>query len=418
MAEPTTAWQTWKTRLTLFAMIVGPGIITANVDNDAGGIATYSVAGARFGYRLLWVLVPTCILLVLVQEMCSRMGVVTGKGLSALIRERFGLGPSFYLIVALVITNAGNGIADFAGVAASSEILGVSRYIAVPVGAFILWHIVIKGTYRTVERVFLFACLFYVTYIVSGFLAKPDWTAAFTGTVSPSLEMNSSYLAMVVGIVGTTIAPWMQFYQQASVVEKGIPLKHYTYSQLDTLLGAIVVTVVCFFIVIACAATLNVAGVKVETAGEAAISLAPIAGQYCSMLFAIGLLAASYFGATILPISTATSVCEGLGWESGVNKKFVEAPQYYFIYTAVIVIGAAVALVAPERDLIPIMLFSQVVNGVLLPVVIFFMLRITNDRTIMGNYVNGPLFNILSWAGAIVVAVASAVMVALTLWGA
>jgi NRAMP (natural resistance-associated macrophage protein)-like metal ion transporter len=417
MDQPIPRWQTWKTRLALFAMIVGPGIITANVDNDAGGIATYSVAGARFGYTLLWVLPPTCILLVLVQEMCSRMGVVTGKGLSALIRERFGLGPSFYLIIALVITNVGNGIADFAGVAASAEILGVSRYIAVPVGAFVLWHIVIKGTYRTIERVFLFACLFYVTYIISGFMAKPDWGATLAGTVGPAIELNAGTLSMVVGIVGTTIAPWMQFYQQASVVEKGIPLKHYGYSQIDTVLGAIVVTIVCFFIVIACAATLNMAGVKIETAADAAIALKPIAGEYCAMLFALGLLSASYFGATILPISTATSVCEGMGWESGLDKKFVDAPQYYFIYTAVIVIGAVVALVAPERDLIPIMLFSQVINGVLLPVVVFFMLRITNDRTIMGEYVNGPLFNIIAWVGVALVASLSAAMVVLTIAG-
>ena len=398
-------------------MVVGPGIITANVDNDAGGIATYSAAGAKFGYRLLWILPPTCLLLVIIQEMSNRMGVVTGKGLSALIRERFGVGVSFYLMLALVVTNIGNGIADFAGVAASAELFHISRYIAVPLGAFILWHTVIKWNYRSVEKIFFGACFFYVTYIISGFLAKPDWGAALESSLQPSFDFEFDYLYMAVGIIGTTIAPWMQFYQQASVVEKGIPLKHYIYSRIDTMLGAIVVMVVCFFIVLACAATLNVRGVEIRTASEAAEALRPIAGSYCAGLFAIGLLSASYFGATILPISTATSVCEAMGWEGGVDKKFTEAPQYYLTYSIVILIGAAVACAAKERDLIPIMLLSQVVNGVLLPVIVFLMLRITNDRSIMGDFTNGRIFNLFAWTGAIIVAGMSLTMVALTIVG-
>jgi len=410
-------WQRWRVRLALFAMVVGPGIITANVDNDAGGIATYSVAGARFGYRLLWVLPPTCLLLVLVQEMCNRMGVVTGKGLSALIRERFGLRASFYLMLALIATNLGNSIADFAGVAAGVELFGISRHLAVPLGAFVLWHIVIKSSYGAVERWFLLACAFYVTYIISGFLARPDWNQVLEGSVVPHIEWDGSYMYVIVGIVGTTIAPWMQFYQQASVVEKGIPLKHYKYSRMDTMLGAVIVTVVCYFIVLACAAALHgdPATRDIETAADAAEALRPVAGRYCASLFGIGLISASFFGATILPISTATSVCEAMGWEGGVNKKFTEAPHFYTIYTFVIIVGAAVALVADRNRLISIMLFSQVVNGVLLPVVVFYMLRIINDKSIMGEYTNRRFFNIIAWLGTALVAAMSLTMVALTL---
>ncbi len=406
----------WKSRLALFFLIVGPGIITANVDNDAGGIATYSVAGAKYGYTLLWVLLPTCFLLVLVQEMCCRMGVVTGKGLSGLIRERFGVGVSFYLMIALVITNIGNVIADFAGVAASAEIFGVKSYLAVPIGAFLLWHVVVKGSYRTVERVFFVACVFYLTYLASGLLAKPDWHQALHYSVVPHMEWNKDAFYMVVGIVGTTIAPWMQFYQQASVVEKGIPLKHLRYSQLDTAFGAIIVTIVCYFIVLACAATLNRERITViETAGDAATALKPAAGAYCADLFAFGLLTASLFGAAILPISTATSVCEAMGWESGVDRKFLQAPHYYTIFTFILVIGAVVALVAGRKMLIPIMLLSQVINGVLLPVVMFFMLRITSDRAIMGEHANTRLFNIVAWTGAGITAAMSLILTVLTI---
>ncbi|MCU0727878.1 MAG: Nramp family divalent metal transporter [Planctomycetes bacterium] len=408
----------WKTRLALFAMVAGPGIITANVDNDAGGIATYSVAGAKYGYRLLWVLPPTCFLLVLVQEMCSRMGVVTGKGLSGLIRERFGLKASFYLMLALVVTNIGNAIADFAGVAASAEIFGISRYFVVPVGAFLLWRLVLKGTYRSVERIFFAACFLYLTYIVSGFLAKPDWGEVARASFIPSMDFDAASLSMVVGIVGTTIAPWMQFYQQASVVEKGIPLKHYRYARLDTILGAVVVTIVCTFIVICCAATIHGTGGEIATGADAARALQPIAGDYAMILFALGLISASFFGATILPISTATSVCEAMGWETGVDKRVTEAPHYFFIYTVIMALGATVALLTPEGKLITIMLVSQVINGVLLPVVVFFMLRITGDREIMGEHVNGRLFSALAWVGAGVVAAMSLGMVALTIIGA
>ena len=366
---------------------------------------------------MLWIFSPMAIALIMIQEMCSRMGVVTGKGLSGLIRERFGIGISFYLMIALVATNVGNVIADFAGVAAAGEIFGIPRYIAVPVGAFLLWHVVVKGSYRTVEKVFFVACVFYLTYLASGLLAKPDWHQALHYSVVPHMEWNKDSFYMVVGIVGTTIAPWMQFYQQASVVEKGIPLKHLRYSQLDTAVGAVVVTIVCYFIVLACAATLNREGItSIETAGDAAAALKPAAGQYCAGLFAFGLLTAGLFGAAILPISTATSVCEAMGWESGVDRKFTQAPHYYAIFTFILLIGAVVALVAGRRMLVPIMLLSQVINGVLLPVVMFFMLRITSDRSIMGEHANSRLFNIVAWTGAGITAAMSIILTVLTIF--
>jgi len=408
-------WKKWKAHLAIFALVVGPGIITANVDNDAGGIATYSVAGAKYGYTLLWVLAPTCFLLILVQEMCNRMGVVTGKGLSALIRERFGLGISFYLMIALFFTNLGNVIADFAGLAASAEIFGLHRWWVVPVGAFLLWHMVIKGSYRTIERVFFVACVFYVAYLISGSMAGPDWKLAAYQSVVPQNAWNADTLYMIIGIVGTTIAPWMQFYQQASVVEKGIPLKHYRYSRWDTIAGAIVVTIVCYFIMLACAATLHRNGIVIADAGDAAMALKPAAGRYCAGLFAFGLMSASLFGAAILPISTATSICESMGWERGVNRKFAEAPHYYILYTIVLFAGAAAALAASKAMLIPIMIFSQVINGLLLPVIIFFMLRITSDKTIMGAYTNSRWFSIIAWTGAIITAAISILMVVMTL---
>jgi Mn2+/Fe2+ NRAMP family transporter len=344
------------------------------------------------------------------------MGVVTGKGLSALIRERFGLRVSFYLMVALVLTNLGNAISDFAGVVAGADVFGIPSYIAAPTSAFILWLTVVKGTYKSVEKWFFVACAFYITYIVSGFLAHPDWTRAAKDSFVPHIQWTGPAFYMIVGIVGTTIAPWMQFYQQASVVEKGIPLKHYAYSRLDTIFGAIVVTIVCYFIVLACAATLNAQGLfNIEDAADAAKALGPIAGKSCEVLFAIGLISASHFGATILPISTATSVCEAMGWEGGIDKKFTDAPHYYLIYTVIIVVGAGVAASVNKHALIPIMVFSQVINGVLLPVVVFFMLRIVNDKSVMGSYTNGRLFNAAAWVGSALVAVMSLAMVVLTI---
>lgn len=309
--------------------MVGPGIITSNVDNDAGGIATYSMAGAHFGYGLLWSLIPIMVALVIIQEMSARMGVMTGKGLSDLIREKFGVKITVYLLTALVITNFGNVIAEFAGIASSLEIFKVPKSISVPVCAFIVWLLVVKGTYRSVEKVFLVACLFYVCYIISGFLAGPDWGLVLKGFTRPDIKFSPGSLAMLIGLVGTTIAPWMQFYLQAAVVEKNINIKDYKHSRMDVILGSVMVTVVAAFIILTCAETLFKAGIKIETAKDAALALKPLAGKYCSVLFAFGLLNASLFAASILPLSTAFVVCEGMGWEVGVNKKFSEAPQFY-----------------------------------------------------------------------------------------
>lgn len=387
-------------RLLLFLAVAGPGIITANVDNDAGGITTYSVSGAHFGYELLWAFVPIIVALTVVQEMCSRMGVVTGKGLSDLIREQFGAKTTFYFMIALVITNIGNSASNFAGIAASMEIFGVSKYLSVPACAVFVWSLVVKGTYRSVEKIFLVACLFYISYVISGILARPDWSEVSRGFI-PSFNFQNSYLTMLIGLIGTTIAPWMQFYQQASIVEKGIKVEHYRYAQLDVIFGSIVVHLIAFFIVVCCAATLFQNKIVIETAKDAALGLQPLAGNYCSWLFAFGLLNASLFASSILPLSTAYTVCEGMGWEVGVDKKRYEAPQFYGLYEMIIVIGMGITLI-PKMPLIPIMLISQVVNGILLPFVLICMLRLINNQKLMGAYTNSKLYNAIAWTTTVV----------------
>ena len=385
-------WKTWL----IFLAVIGPGIITSNVDNDAGGITTYSLAGANFGYTLIWSLVPITLALIIIQEMSARMGVVTGKGLSDLIREHFGVKVTFYLLMALIFTNLGNTIAEFAGIAASLEIFDVSKYLTVPLGAVFVWILVLKGNYKSVEKVFLGACVFYVTYIISGLLAKPDWNAVKTGILSPELKFTAGSFGMLVGVIGTTIAPWMQFYLQSAVVEKNIKLENYKYSRADVISGSFIVNIVALFIIVACAATLFQSGIKIETAKDAALALAPLAGKYCAYLFAFGLLNASLFAASILPLSTAYVVCEGMGWEEGVDKKFSEAPMFYGLYTLLIFFGAAVVL-WPRLPLIFIMFISQVVNGIVLPVILVFMLVLINNKKIMGEHTNSRGFNILAW---------------------
>ena len=406
-AEPVRKKKRW-TGLILFLAVAGPGIITSNVDNDAGGIATYSMAGAHFGTNLLWSLIPIMVALIIIQEMSARMGVVTGKGLSDLIRERFGVKITVTLLFALVLTNFGNVIAEFAGVASSLEIFHIPKYVSVPLAAAVVWLLVVKGNYRSVEKIFLWACLFYVTYIVAGFLAKPDWAAIGQTMVAPSFKLSSESLGMIVGLVGTTIAPWMQFYLQAAVVEKNIALKDYKNCRLDVIVGSFVVTVVAGFIVLTCASTLFKAGIRVETAADAALALAPLAGKYCSALFAFGLLNASLFAASILPLSTAFVVCEGMGWEAGVNKKFSEAPQFYGLYSVLIFFGAAVILI-PGIPLFPVMYISQVLNGLLLPVILVFMLLLINNKKLMGEYTGKRAYNIISWTTVGVLVVLSVV---------
>jgi Mn2+/Fe2+ NRAMP family transporter len=401
----------WKARLLLVLAVIGPGFITANVDNDAGGIFTYSLAGAQFGYSLLWIMIPITIALVVIQEMASRMGAVTGKGLSDLIREEFGFRVTFLLMLALVVTNFWNVVAEFAGVASSLELFRISRYIVVPCAAVVVWLLVVQGTYSSVEKIFLAASAFYVCYIIAGLLAHPDWKAAAVSTFSrPSGAgvRSYGYLVMVIAIVGTTIAPWMQFYLQASIVEKGVTVRQYRTARWDVILGCLFTDIVAWFIIVACAATLYMTGrTDIKDAADAAQALRPLAGQYAYLLFAAGLFNASLFAASILPISTSYAVCEGLGLESGLDKKFHEAPVFYWLYTLLIALGAGVLLI-PKVPLVHIMFLSQVLNGAVLPFVLIFMLLLINDAELMGEHVNSRQYNIVAWTTVVV-------MVALTL---
>jgi NRAMP (natural resistance-associated macrophage protein)-like metal ion transporter len=411
--------RTWLTPrvkgFALFLALLGPGIITSNVDNDAGGIATYSICGASFGYTLLWAFVPITIFLVVVQEMGLRMGVVTGKGLSDLIRERFGVRVTFYLMLAMLVVNLGNTVAEFAGVAASLGIVGVSKYVSVPAAAAALWLLVVKWDYKRVEKLFLAACVVYVSYVVAGFIARPAWRDVASNVVAPEISWDGSYFAMLVGLVGTTVAPWMQFYLQAAVVEKGVKISEYRMSRWDVVIGSVAVSVVAFFIVVVCGATLFPRGIAITDAVDAALALQPLAGKYASFLFGFGLLNASLFAASILPLATAFFISEAFGWEAGVDKKFAEAPGFYSLYTAILAAGA-LAVLWPGAPLFGIMYWSQVVNGVALPAVIFFMLVLINDRRLMGDYVNKPLQNIISAVTAVVLAALSLAMVGISIF--
>lgn len=386
----------------MFLAILGPGIITANVDNDAGGITTYSLAGAQFGLSLLWIMLPTTVALVVVQEMCARMGAVTGKGLADLIRESFGVKITFYVMIALLLTNLGNTVSEFAGIAASMELFGISKYVSVPLGAVAVWLLIVKGSYRIVEKVFLVACLVYVAYPVAAFMSGPDWGEVLQASVVPDFHVTPDAVTMMIGIVGTTIAPWMQFYQQASVVEKGITKENYAFSRLDVIVGCFMAIVVAFFIVVACAATIFKAGIKIETAADAALALTPLVGKYATTLFAIGLFNASLFAACVLPLSTSYYICEGLGWELGVDKDFREAPQFFWLFTLLIAVSAGIILL-PGAPLIAIMFLSQVVNGAVLPFVLIIMLILINDKRIMGEYVNKATFNTIAWGTVVIV---------------
>jgi Mn2+/Fe2+ NRAMP family transporter len=410
----------WKIRLLLFFAVVGPGIITANVDNDAGGIWTYSSAGAQFGHLLLWTMIPTTLALIVVQEMSARMGAATGKGLSDLIREEFGFRITFFMMIGILITNFGNVVAEFAGIATSLELFGLHRAITVPICAVIVWLIVVKGQYKSVEKVFLAASFFYITYIVAGVLAHPAWEDALVATVKPpALEAfgHEAYVYMVVAVVGTTIAPWMQFYLQSSVVEKGITRRQYKASKIDVVAGCLFTDLVAWFIIVACAATLYVHGHRdVRDAADAAAALKPLAGKYAYILFAVGLFNASLFAASILPLSTAYTVCEGLGFESGVGKGFREAPVFYWLYTILIVAGAGVIL-TPNLPLVKISVLSQVVNGVVLPFVLIFMLLLINKKELMGEYVNSNLFNVIAWATTVIMIALTAALLYWTMKG-
>src|SRR4051795_4901462 len=386
----------FKYHILVFFSVIGPGFITAVVDNDAGGIFTYSQAGAKYGYLPLWTLLPITLLLIIAQEMCSRMGAVTGKGLSDLIREEFGLRITFLMMALLVVVNLTNVMSEFAGVASSLELFHVSRYISVPLSAIAVWFLVVKGNYQSVEKIFLFACVLYVTYIISGFLVKPDWKEAAIYSVRPVLLLEPAYIYMLIGMVGTTIAPWMQFYLQAAVVEKGITAKEYAESRIEVVVGCVMTSVIAFFIIVACAGAIYSNGPRdIQTAAEAVDGLRPF-GPYAVMLFSFGLFNASIFAACILPLSTAYSVCEGLGFESGVNKRLREAPVFYGLYTLLIVAGAGVILI-PGFPLIQMILLSQVLNGILLPFVLIFMVLLVNKHDLMGEWTNSRGANFVSW---------------------
>ena len=399
-----------RLRLALLLAVLGPGIITANVDNDAGGITTYSVAGAHFGYSMLWIMPLVAVALILVQEMSARLGVVTGKGLADLIRESLGVRLTALIIVIMLIANLANTVSEFAGVAASMELFGVSKYLSVPIVAVLVWFLMVKGSYARVERVFLFASAIYLTYIASGVLAHPDWQEVAHSFVTPTFQWNTEYLVLTVTIIGTTIAPWMQFYQQASIVDKGLKVVDIAYERIDVVVGSLFAVVVASFIMIACAATLYAHGIHVDSAKDAALALEPLAGRYAYILFGLGLLNASVFSAAILPLSTAYVVCEAFGWEQGVNRSLREAPVFFGIYTALIVLGAAIILF-PIESLVRTMLASQTLNGVLLPVILLVMLRLVNDRRRMGRFVNGRIFNVVVWIATIILILLTVVLV-------
>jgi Mn2+/Fe2+ NRAMP family transporter len=398
--------RSWKIRLLLFFSVLGPGFITANLDNDAAGILTYSQAGAQFGYSLLWTILPVTLALIVVQEMCARMGVITGKGLSDLIREEFGFRITFVMMVLLVLVNFGNVIAEFSGIAGSLELFHISKYVSVPICAVLVWFLVVKGDYKSTEKIFLVASLIYISYIFAGVLSQPDWHDALVATVKlppRSVWHSKDYTYMTIGLIGTTITPWMQFYLQSSIVEKGINVKDYAASRLDVIVGSIFTDLVAWFIVVACAATLYFHGLgAINVPADAAEAMKPLAGPYAFLLFAFGLFNASFFAASILPLSTAYTVCEGLGLESGVDKSFREAPFFYWLYTLLIAGGAAVVLI-PNFPLVKVPIFSQVLNGMLLPIVVILMLLLINRRDLMGEYVNSRWFNMVAWLTAILV---------------
>jgi len=399
-----------RRRLTLLLAVVGPGLITSNVDNDAGGISTYAQAGAQYGYALLWSLIPMTIALYVTEEMCARMGVITGKGLSDLIREEFGFRPTFFVMVTGFFVDLANVVAEFAGVAAAMQIFGVSKYIAVPIAAIIVWVLVLRGTYRQVEVIFFAACGFYLAYVLSAVLAKPDWLEAAKHTVIPNLSFDSGYLVMLTGLIGTTIAPWQFFYLQAGFVEKKVGPRQYPQARWDVLIGSVSCMVIVFFIIVCTAATLYVTGHRnITDAGQAAQALIPLAGKWAGLLFAFGLLNASLFAASILPLSTAHVICEGLGFEAGIDHKFREAPIFYWLYTILIAVGAGIVLL-PNAPLWKILIFSQVGNGIWLPVVVIFILLLVNRRDLMGEYVNTLAFNIVAWATAVAMIILTLVL--------
>lgn len=398
-----------------YLAILGPGMIAASAGNDAGGIATFAAVGAEHGYRLLWILIPITISLGLVQEMCARMGAVTGKGLADLIRERFGVRWTAVVMLALLIANGGVTVSEFVGIAAATELFGVPRFISVPLSAICIWWLVVKSSYQRVERAFLLMSLVFLGYIISAFLARPDWSAVAVGLVKPSFSLDYAYLFTFVAVVGTTISPYMQVYVQSSVVEKGVTPEDYGRTKMDVWVGTILAILVVFFIVVSTAATLHKQGLHIDSAADAARALKPLAGPYAEKLFAIGLFGASMLAAGVLPLATAYSISEALGFEKGVSRSFREAPIFLGIFTFLVAVGAAIAVI-PGLPLIRVLLVTQVINGLLLPVILFAILKLVNDRELMGAHVNGLLYNIGAWLTAVFVTSLSLLLILATLF--
>lgn len=404
-----------RRRLLMYIAILGPGMITANAGNDAGGIATFASVGAEFGYSLLWILIPIAISLGIVQEMCARMGAVTGKGLADLIRERFGVRWTALIMLALLIANAGVTVSEFVGIAAAAELFNVSRFVAVPLAAILVWWLVAKGSYQKVEKAFLLMSLVFLGYIVSAFLSRPDWSAVAVGLVRPSLRLEHAFIFSLVAIIGTTISPYMQVYVQSSVVDKGVRADNYRETKTDVWVGTVFAILIVFFIVVSTAATLHRSGIQISSAADAAQALRPLAGRYAETLFGLGLFGASMLAAGVLPLATAYSISEALGFEKGVSRSFREAPIFLGTFTFLVAVGAAIAVI-PNLPLIRVLLVTQVINGLLLPFILFAVLRLVNNRELMGAHVNGPIYNAAAWLTAIVVTLLSLLFILMTIF--
>jgi Mn2+/Fe2+ NRAMP family transporter len=405
------SWKILRYRLLALFAVIGPGFITANVDNDPGGILTYSQAGAKYGYALLWTLIPTTVALIVVQEMAARMGAITGKGLSDLIREEFGLRMTFFTMLVLGLADLGNIASEFAGLASGLGLFGVSKYICVPLGAALVWSVIVRGRYKSVERALLVLSVVYFAYPVSAFLAHPNWPEAIRASIVPQFSSDPGYLIMIVGLIGTTITPWMQFYLQASIVEKGVSKRDYGLSRIDVIFGCVVTDVIAFFIVVACAATIFHSEHRdISDVAEAAKALVPFAGKFAMLLFAVGLVNAALMSAAILPLATSYNVCEGMGFESGLDRRWSEAKIFYAFFTGLIVCGAGFVLI-PHLPLLKVILISQVANGVLLPFVLTFMLILVNRKRLMGEYCNGLWGNVIAGGTSVVMVVLTVVMI-------
>lgn len=404
-----------KARLALFLSVMGPGMVTAFADNDAGGIATYAAAGAKYGYSLIFTMLISTVFLAIAQEISARTGAVTGRGLSDLIRENFGVKWTFFAMSVLLIANLGTTVSEFSGIATSFEIFGISKYLSVPLMAVIIWWLVIKTDYAKMEKILLFLCLTFFSYVISGIMVKPPWPQVFVESVTPTLLGTPAFLLMVIGVIGTTITPWGQFYVQSSVVDKGITALDYRYTRWDVLIGTFFTGFIAFFIIVSTAATLFANNIPIETAKDVALALKPLAGEYASLLFGFGLLGASMLAAFVLPLSTAYAVCEAFGFEHGISKSHKEAPVFFSLYTVLIVLAAGIVL-WPGLSLYHVMLTTQVVNGILLPPILIFMVLIASKKSIMGEYANTKFFNLISWAFTAILVLLSILLLISTLF--